>query len=165
MKSSLIAAALAALTFALVLPASAGTISGSYDATIRGVRTNSAALGTFSFNNTTDKLTGTLSFNGAFSGTENINQTVGCLFGLCNLWLTGTLNGNTFSYDLLLNLNSNTFSAGGSVWNRNSIGSFGANGYTAVPEGGSTLAYLALAGLVIFGGILVARFQTAQLQS
>jgi hypothetical protein len=168
MKSFCRGVALAVLMFAIVLPASAGSISGSYDATISNVKTKSTALGSFSFNTATDKLTGTLSFNGAFSGTENINQTVGCLFGLCDLGLTGSVNGNSFTYQLLLNLNSDTFSAVGSVWNWNSKGNFGASGSsgsTAVPEGGSTLSYLGLAGLIIFGGIWFAQLRTTQFQS
>lgn len=152
--------ALAVLTFALALPASASSISGSYDATLLGVK-SSTAQSNFSFNTSTDRLTGALSFSGAFSGTENINQTLKCLAGICNLLLTGSLNGNKIIYDLVLNLNSDTFTAGGNIWNARSDGSFGAKGYASMAEGGSMFAYLGLAGLVIFGGILFARFGNA----
>jgi hypothetical protein len=156
--------ALAVLAFALVLPASASSISGGYDASLLGVK-NSTAQGNFSFNTSTDRFTGSLSFNGAFTGTANINQTLKCLAGICNLLLAGSLDGNKIIYDFLLNLNSDTFTAGGNIWNGKSDGSFGAKGYASMPEGGSTLAYLSLADLVIFGGISLARFGRATLQS
>lgn len=156
--------ALAVFAFALALPASASSISGGFDANLLGAKSGTA-LSNFSFNTSTHKLTGTLSFNGAFNGTKNISQTLKCVAGICSLSLSGSVNGDKVVYDLLLNLHSDTFTASGDIWKGKSEESFGAKGYASMPEGGSTLAHLGLAGLVIFGGISLARFGSAELNN
>jgi hypothetical protein len=154
---------LTVLAFAFVLSASASSIKGSYDTALSGV-SKSTVQSSFSFNTTNDKLTGTLLFAGVFTGTKNISQTLKCAAQICDLVLDSSINGDKITYDFVLNLKSDTFSATGNVWKGKKDGSFAANGYASLPEGGSTFAYLGIAGLVIFGGMLSARSRGATLR-
>lgn len=146
------------LLFAAVLPASAGSISGSYTSAVLGV-TGETVTATFTFNTSSDQFTNlTLAFNGGVFGALTESYT-GCGTGLsCSfLQLAG---GDWLLYSIGLNKTFSEYAAGGGVWNAKSGGIFGYAGSPSpsVPEGGSNFSYLAPAGLVIFGGIFLNGF-------
>jgi hypothetical protein len=146
----------ASLLFAAVLPASAGSVSGSYTSAVIGV-TGETVTATFTFNTSSDQFTNvTLAFKGGVFGgfTESYS---GCGTGLsCSL--SDAASGDWLLYSIGLNTNFSQYGAGGTVWNKNSAGVFGYTGSTSVPEGGTKFSYLVPAGLVIFGGIFLSGF-------
>ncbi len=148
----------ASVLFAAVLPASAGSVSGSYTSAVLGAP-GETVTATFTFNTSSDQFTNlTLAFKGSVFGALTESYT-GCGTGLsCSfLQLAG---GDWLLYSIGLNKNFSQYAAGGSVWNTKSAGIFGYAGSTSpsVPEGGSKFSYLAPAGLVIFGGIFLNGF-------
>jgi hypothetical protein len=150
----------ASLLFVAVLPASAGSISGSYTSAVLGV-TGETVTATFTFNTSSDQFTNlTFAFKGGVFGALTESYT-GCGTGLSCSFLEPA-GGDWLLYSILLNGNFSQYLAGGSVWNTNSAGIFGYAGSPSispsVPEGGSKFSYLAPAGLVIFGGIFLNGF-------
>jgi len=148
----------ASLLFAAVLPASAGSVSGSYTSAVLGV-TGETVTATFTFNTSSDQFTNmTLAFKGGVFGALTESYT-GCGTGLSCTFIE-LAGGDSLLYSILLNKNFSQYAAGGSVWNTHSAGIFGYTGSPSpsVPEGGSNFSYLAPAGLVIFGGIFLNGF-------
>lgn len=148
----------ASFLFALVLPASAGSISGSYTSAVLGVK-GETVTATFTFNTSSDQFSNvTLAFNGGVFGgfTESYS---GCGIGL-SCRFSDPASGDSLLYFIGLNKNFSQYGAGGAVWNGHSAGIFGYTGSPSpsVPEGGSNFSYLAPAGLVIFGGIFLNGF-------
>ena len=152
----------AALLIAAVLPASAGSITYKSTATVTGNGvSNTSVAATFtvtpSSNGKTDTITGgALTFSGVF-GNFTVNFS-----GSCNPANPCVLDFSTKSGDSgSFTLNLSKMTASGTIWN----GKSGKNSETgtfsdsfSVPEGGSRFAYLAPAGLVIFGGIFLSGF-------
>jgi hypothetical protein len=148
----------ASLLFAAVLPASAGSVSGSYTSAVIGIGvTGETVTATFTFNTSSDQFTNvTLAFKGGVFGgfTESYS---GCGTGLsCSF--SDPASGDSLLYTIGLNNNFSQYGAVGTVWNTKSLGGFGYTGSPSVPEGGSKFSYLAPAGLVIFGGIFLSGF-------
>lgn len=149
----------ASLLFAAVLPASAGSVSGSYTSAVIGFGvTGETVTATFTFNTSSDQFTNvTLAFKGGvFDGLAKSYS--GCGTGLsCSF--SDAANSDSLLYTIGLNNNFSQYGAVGTVWNTNfALGGFGYTGYSSVPEGGSKFSYLAPAGLVIFGGIFLSGF-------
>lgn len=151
---------IAVLSLAFALPASADSVTGSYNTNVYGV-SGTAVQGNFTFNMATDTFSGALTFSGAFSGvTEDFNQKATCFLNNCVFELTANVDGDSLTYGILLNLNSGQYAAGGTIWNSTSKGAFADTAYAAAPETGSTFLYLGLSVLVMFGAVFVARSNT-----
>jgi len=150
----------ASLLVAAVLPASAGSTTYSYTSNVVGVK-GETVTASFTFNTTKDQFTGvSLQFKGGVFGgvTESFTKAVsGFVFSLS----TSPAKGDLLLYSIAINpLNLSQFAAGGTISSLKGSGAFGYSGsrYSAVPEGGSRFAYLAPAGLALFGGMLVNGF-------
>ena len=149
----------ASLLFAAVLPASAGSVSGSYTSAVIGFGvTGETVTATFTFNTSSDQFSNvTLAFKGGVFDrfTESYS---GCGKGLsCSF--SHAASGDLLLYSIGLNENFSQYVAVGTVSNTNfALGGFGYTGSPSVPEGGSKFSYLAPAGLVIFGGIFLSGF-------
>lgn len=121
---------------------SGSAVSGSF------TFTGNASGGTFS--------NLSLSFtNGTFGGVNALDQSGGqatCLLGLCAFsWQVKV--GNVWVSDTII-LNVNT----GQYWDSGTIGNWQNQWYfdpLPAPEGGTTLSYLVLSGIVMVAGILI----------
>jgi hypothetical protein len=150
------AAVCAAFVLSVAMCAFAGS-SDQFSGPLTGVA-NSTISGSFSYNSSTEQLTGvTLSFTsailgsgiadpGSLQGTKNSN-------GLWTFqWWGFASDGDLVIYDATLNANG-TFQVSGDVDNLQNQKYGGFN--MAVPEGSSALAYLLLSAGAIFGGIFM----------
>jgi hypothetical protein len=149
------------LLIAAVLPASAGsTKTYTYSDPVTGNSGITGVTTNFTFNPTNDKVTaGTLTFKGAF-GTFNVSFTASCpKRGSCVFDVSKTVRYEGITYTIIDAINLSQLSASGIVLNDKTgkIGDFDGS-FASVPEGGSRFAYLAPAGLVIFGGIFLSGF-------
>jgi len=142
---------------AFVLPASAGSVQTfNYSTSVSGVN-NTTLTGSFVYDTSNDTFsTGSLSFTG--------NSVFGGLHGTYNKSESGdsfvlslSASGITLQYNITLNpLNTNQYWVTGTITRNGTTGTFA---FTDVPEGGARYAYLVPAGIVIFGGILLAGFK------
>jgi len=153
------ASSIALFVVCLALPAMAGSVkSYKYTEAVTGVK-NTKVTASFSFNSTTDKISGTLSFTGGntFNGiTDNFSGKATCnKAGSCVYTVNAKVNGDTISYTIDLNQTVLT-SANGSIWNKKNDGTFA---YAPAPmaEATSRLDFLVPAGMVMFGGIVLCR--------
>jgi len=148
-----------ALLIAAVLPASAGSITYNSTATVTGNGvSNTSVTATFtltpSSNGRTDTISaGALTFTGVF-GSFTVDFSGVCKVGSPCVFAFWNKNGDIGSYTI----NLTQLTANGTIWN-GQFGKKSENGTfsdsLSVPEGGSKFSYLAPAGLVIFGGILL----------
>jgi hypothetical protein len=146
----------AAFVLSVAMSASAGS-SDNFSGTLTGVA-NSTVSGSFSFNSTTDQLTGViLSFTSPVLGNGqadpgSLNGTKGSNGQWSFQWWGYANNGDLVIFDATLNTNG-TFQVGGDVANRKQYGGFN----MMVPEGGSKLAYLLTSVAALFGGIFISK--------
>ena len=155
-----------ALLVAVALPASAGSIGSNYTDTfnVSGTKAKTTVSASFTFNTSTDQISGSLAFaGGAFNVTDPFSGKAKCNKAdtSCTYTLSMTdSNKDKLTYVITLNLSKGQWQYGalGDITKGLKTGAFGGNGYTAyasAPEGGSKFSYVAPAGLVIFGGILL----------
>jgi len=155
MKSYLMCAA---LLVAAVLPASAGSTTYDNSLSMSGASETVTASFTLSTGKILDTISaGVLTFSGALgSFSVKFSGSCGASSSTCGISFLSLLTGDTGTY----NINLSKMTASGSLaglagWKLET----GKYSYSlAVPEGGSRFAYLAPAGLVMFGGILLSGF-------
>src|SRR5271154_984428 len=148
----------ASLLFAAVLPASAGSITYNNSLSMSGASESVTAMFTLTTGKITDTISaGVLNFTGALGNfSVNFSGSCGASSSTCGISFLYLLNGDTGTY----NINLSKMTASGSLsgfagWKAET----GKYSYSlAVPEGGSRFAYLAPAGLVIFGGMFLSGF-------
>jgi hypothetical protein len=122
---------------ALVLPAYADTLSGTYTASLTGV-SSTTVQASFTFNTTTDVFSGTLDFSGGsiFKGvTDSFSQTGPCAGGVCALALDANVSGDSLVYAIALNLSSDQYSAGGTITSPKGAGVWAYTGAATDPGG------------------------------
>lgn len=159
-----------ALLIAAALPASAGSIGSNYSDTfsVTGTKKTDTVKASFTFNTSTNQVTGSLAFAGGvfnitdpFSGTAKCNKAdTSCVYTLS---MTDP-NKDKLTYVITLNLSKGQWQYGalGGISKGLNAGAFGGSGYTgyaSAPEGGSKFSYVAPAGLVILGGLLLNGFK------
>jgi len=151
------------LLMAAVLPASAGSTSGSYTGSVTGVGvTGETVTATFTFNNSTNQFIDiSLVFKGGvFNGVKEDYKSCGkglaCSF---NVSVSTSKGSDSIVYALsFLNKTLSQYAGAGTISTIGSAGVFGYRGYASVPEGGSRFSYLAPAAFLIFGGIFLSGF-------
>jgi len=140
------------LTF-VCLPAVANSNDNFSNVQLQGV--SGTASGSFTFNPSTDTFSNiSVSFNGGVFGGIQANdaQAQGsCSQGLCQVSWWTIVHGDLVSDTIVFNTKTGQFQDYGEVSNWQNQGNFN---YLSVPEGGASLSYLTLSGLVIFAGIL-----------
>jgi hypothetical protein len=131
-----------------------------------GGSSGSTVSGSFTFNSTTDTFSNiSLSFNsGAFNGINASDASGGkatCILGLCAFsWKTEV--GNVWVWDTII-LNTNPGASYGQYWDIGKIVNW-QNSWNfdplPAPEGGTSMAYVALSGIAMVAGILISRKKT-----
>jgi hypothetical protein len=153
------------LLSAVTLPARADTINTfGFSTPLQGVSSTTVS-GTFTYNSTTHTLSAaSLSFNGSsiFNtvSVTNLSSGTGNLF----LYVVSVYNANTHTYDLLnlniaLSTNGTPILVSGGICDfskSGGCGTFSSQSFTVVPEGGTGFGYLAPAGMVLIGGMVMA---------
>lgn len=138
----------------------------SFTSNLSGSYKNTSITGSFTFNPTTNTISGgSLVFNGssifAGLGTVTLSSVVGTKGQLVYTYLLSVFNKTTHKTDKL-DLQIFVTSAGAYATLGYVCDSLNCAGYSSsnlslkVPEGGSSLGYLLLAGAVMMGGIFVA---------
>ena len=152
---------------AAATPSRADSMTYTFSSNLSGSYKNTSVSGTFTFNPTTNTLSGgSLVFNGnsIFAGLGNITLTsiVGTKGQLVFTYLLSVFNKTTHKTDKL-DLQIFVTSAGayatlGYVCDSLTCAGYGSSNLSLqVPEGGSSLIYLLLAGAMMLAGILLAR--------
>jgi hypothetical protein len=142
----------------LSLPAFAGSVYNFSKETITG-KSGSTLSGSFTFTGNANGGTFsniTLSFDGGkFGGLKASDVSGGkakCAFGLCRFSWSEKLSNGWVWDTIVLNVNTGAFQDLGQLYDKRNQWNFDP---LPVPEGGASLAYLMLAGLAVFAGILI----------
>jgi hypothetical protein len=155
-----LAVAGAAMWLVLALPAFAGSVYDFHKETISGT-SGSTLSGSFTFTGNANGGTFsniTLSFDGGkFGGLKASDVSGGkakCAFGFCRFSWSEKLSNGWVWDTIVLNVKTGSFQDLGQLYTKRNQWNFDPPP-TQVPEGGTSLAYLMLAGLAVFAGILV----------
>jgi hypothetical protein len=151
--------------FLLAVSMSAFAGSTSFNnAALTGISGGGDVSGTFSFDSVTHQLSNiAISFASSAFGNVNANDGSKSINGVYNSstgnwsfqWQT-LKNGDLITYDVLYNPITGQYTASGEIQNFWDQGKFKYNDMQ-IPEGGTQLSYLALSGLAMFAGILIAK--------
>jgi hypothetical protein len=150
---------------AVSMSAFAGSTNESFNnAALTGISGGGDVSGTFSFDSVTHQLSNiAISFASSAFGNVNANDGSKSINGVYNS-STGNwsfqwqaIKGlDLITYDVLFNPTTGQFTASGAIANFWEQGKFNYNDMQ-IPEGGTQLSYLALSGLAMFAGILIAK--------
>jgi len=153
-RFSTFAALTAAVVLAMSLCASAGS-TDNFSGPLTGV--SGTVSGSFTFNSSNDSFSNIkLSFGGSTFGGVNASDPNGgqgvCVRGLCGFWWQTQVGSNWIADAIIVNLATGQYQDVGSISDWRNRGGFN---YLSMPEGSSTLAYLLMSAVAVFGGLLM----------